>query len=120
MSPTLVLDDDGKVVLAVGASGGSTIISSVLQTILNVIEFDMDPQAAVAAPRIHHQWQPDILRLEPEIPHDVRVGLKARKHLLQVGRAFSSTQAVTDGEDGTVGGSDPRKGGRPAGVPPEE
>ena len=120
MSPTLVLDEDGKVVLAVGASGGSTIISSVLQTILNVIEFDMDPQAAVAAPRIHHQWQPDILRLEPEIPHDVRVGLKARKHLLKVGRAFSSTQAVTDGEDGPVGGSDPRKGGRPAGVPPEE
>jgi gamma-glutamyltranspeptidase/glutathione hydrolase len=117
MSPTLVLDADGRVVLAVGASGGSTIISAVLQVIVNVVDFGMDPQEAVTAARVHHQWQPDVLFVEPEISADTRAVLEALGHTLKVARAFSSTQIVTIGEDGLrQGGADPRKGGRPAGA----
>ena len=64
MTPTLV-EKDGEFWMTVGTPGGSTIITSVLQTILNVYEFDMDMQQAVDAPRFHHQWLPDVIRFEP-------------------------------------------------------
>jgi gamma-glutamyltranspeptidase/glutathione hydrolase len=64
MTPTLV-EKGGEFWMSVGTPGGSTIITSVLQTILNVYEFEMDMQQAVDAPRFHHQWQPDIIRFEP-------------------------------------------------------
>jgi gamma-glutamyltranspeptidase/glutathione hydrolase len=64
MTPTLV-EKEGEFWMSVGTPGGSTIITSVLQTILNVYEFEMDMQQAVDAPRFHHQWQPDIIRFEP-------------------------------------------------------
>lgn len=64
MTPTLV-EKDGKFWMTVGTPGGSTIITSVLQTILNVYEFEMDMQEAVDAPRFHHQWLPDVIRFEP-------------------------------------------------------
>tara|TARA_B100000809_G_C15139098_1_gene532108 strand:- start:4293 stop:6026 length:1734 start_codon:yes stop_codon:yes gene_type:complete len=64
MTPTLV-EKDGEFWMTLGTPGGSTIITSVLQTILNVYEFDMDMQQAVDAPRFHHQWFPDIVRFEP-------------------------------------------------------
>ncbi len=64
MTPTIV-EKDGKLLMVVGTPGGSTIITSVLQTILNVHEFDMGMQEAVNAPRFHHQWLPDIVMLEP-------------------------------------------------------
>lgn len=65
MTPTIV-EKDGKLWMVVGTPGGSTIITSVLQTILNVYEFNMSMQEAVNAPRFHHQWLPDDLRMEPE------------------------------------------------------
>jgi len=64
MTPTLV-EKDGEFWMTLGTPGGSTIITSVLQTILNVYEFDMDMQQAVDAPRFHHQWLPDVIRFEP-------------------------------------------------------
>ncbi|WP_108868192.1 gamma-glutamyltransferase [Aquimarina aquimarini] len=64
MTPTIV-EKDGKFWMSVGTPGGSTIITSVLQTILNVKEFDMTMQDAVNAPRFHHQWLPDVIVLEP-------------------------------------------------------
>jgi gamma-glutamyltranspeptidase/glutathione hydrolase len=64
MTPTIVLKND-KLFMSVGTPGGSTIITSVLQTILNVHEFGMSMQEAVDAPRFHHQWLPDIIRMEP-------------------------------------------------------
>ncbi len=64
MTPTLVEKDD-KFWMTLGTPGGSKIITSVLQTILNVYEFDMDMQQAVDAPRFHHQWLPDVIRFEP-------------------------------------------------------
>ncbi|WP_144665896.1 gamma-glutamyltransferase [Dokdonia sp. Hel_I_53] len=65
MTPTLV-EKDGKLWMSVGTPGGSTIITSVLQTILNVHEFNMGMQEAVNAPRFHHQWLPDVIMVEPE------------------------------------------------------
>jgi gamma-glutamyltranspeptidase/glutathione hydrolase len=115
MTPTVVLNGDGEVVMAIGASGGSFIISSVLQTFLNVVEFDMDPQQAVSVARIHHQWQPDQLFVEGEIPRDVRTALEARGHTLRDIERFSSVQVVYRPDDGPLqGGADPSKGGWPA------
>jgi gamma-glutamyltranspeptidase/glutathione hydrolase len=64
MTPTLV-EKDGKLFMNLGTPGGSTIITSVLQTILNVHEYDMSMQEAVNAPRFHHQWLPDVILMEP-------------------------------------------------------
>ena len=69
MTPTIV-EKKGKLAMVVGTPGGSTIITSVLQTILNVYEFDMDVQSAVAAPRFHHQWLPDVVVFEPGLFDD--------------------------------------------------
>jgi len=63
MSPTIVLKDK-KPFLVTGSPGGRTIINTVLQVIVNVIDFKMDVQAAVDEPRIHHQWLPDVITLE--------------------------------------------------------
>ena len=64
MSPTIITKD-GKPVLILGTPGGSRIITTVLQTILNVVDFQMNIQEAVDAPRIHHQWLPDVTKIEP-------------------------------------------------------
>ena len=64
MTPTII-EKNNKLYMIVGTPGGSTIITSVLQTILNVYEYDMDIQTAVSAPRFHHQWLPDIITFEP-------------------------------------------------------
>jgi gamma-glutamyltranspeptidase/glutathione hydrolase len=116
MTPTIVRDSQGEVVMTIGASGGSMIISSVLQVFLNIVEFDMDPQAAVAAARFHHQWQPDHVLLEAAIPEDVRMGLVERGHKTKRFELYSSVQLVLKSDDGVLGGSDPRKGGWPAGL----
>src|SRR5204862_2511738 len=65
MTPTIVLRKDGSFWFALGARGGPRIISAVVQTIINVIDHDMDIQAAIDAPRIHHQWLPDEILYEP-------------------------------------------------------
>lgn len=64
MTPTIV-EKDGKLKMVVGTPGGSTIITSVLQNILNVVEYDMGMQESVNQPRFHHQWLPDVIRMEP-------------------------------------------------------
>ena len=63
MTPTIV-EKDGKLLMVLGTPGGSTIITSVLQTFLNVYEFNMNMQQAVDAPRFHHQWLPDVILME--------------------------------------------------------
>jgi gamma-glutamyltranspeptidase / glutathione hydrolase len=77
MTPTIV-EKDGKLLMSVGTPGGSTIITSVLQTILNVHEYNMTMQQAVNAPRFHHQWLPDIVLFEPNsFPKDIIEQLQA-------------------------------------------
>lgn len=77
MTPTIVLKG-GKVAFVLGSPGGPTIINAVLDTMVNVIDFGMPLDKAVAAPRIHHQWLPDQLRYEEGLPKDVLDALAAR------------------------------------------
>ncbi|HPD28922.1 MAG TPA: gamma-glutamyltransferase [Phycisphaerae bacterium] len=115
MSPTIVLKDD-RPFLAVGGSGGPRIISSVLQVLLNVLEYDLGPGEAVAEPRYHHQWQPDLLyRNDYPADHPVVIGLKRRGHQISDQKRGAVVQAVLVSDDGLIGASDPRKGGRPDG-----
>jgi len=79
MSPTIVLKD-GNPVLVTGTPGGSRIISAVLQIVVNVLDYKMDVAAAVAAPRIHHQWMPDEVRAERGFPAEVLDELRAKGH----------------------------------------
>jgi gamma-glutamyltranspeptidase/glutathione hydrolase len=116
MSPTIVLDPAGKVVLVVGSSGGAQIISAVAQVISDVIDFGMDPEEAVSAPRVHHQWQPDEAVVEPGIPKDVLDSLRARGHKVVVRDHVSAAQAIVVTDGIAAGGADPRKGGWPATV----
>jgi gamma-glutamyltranspeptidase/glutathione hydrolase len=82
MTPTIV-EKNGKLFMVVGTPGGSTIITSVLQTILNVYEYKMSMQEAVNAPRFHHQWLPDLINFEPETFDTETINiLKAKGYLI--------------------------------------
>lgn len=117
MTPTVLVSPDGGERIVVGASGGPFIITSTLQAILNIIDFDMDPAEAVSVPRFHHQWQPDLLFLDEGFTVDTTRALEARGHTLKQMPFFSSVQAIHQtGPDEMLGASDPRKGGWPAGV----
>ena len=82
MTPTIV-EKDGKLFMVVGTPGGSTIITSVLQTILNVYEYKLSMQEAVNAPRFHHQWLPDLITFEPSTFDNTTIDkLKAKGYLI--------------------------------------
>lgn len=86
-SPTIVTRD-GKLVLITGSPGGRTIPNTVLNVVLNVLEFDMEPADAIAAPRMHHQWFPDVLRCEGLAGDKTESALKTLgdwKHQCEVG-----------------------------------
>jgi gamma-glutamyltranspeptidase/glutathione hydrolase len=113
MSPTIVLKD-GKPVLVTGSPGGSRIISTVLQVIVNVLDYHMDVAAAVAAPRLHHQWLPDEVRIERGFAEAALAGLKARGHRViePMGQTSANSIAATDNE--LLGAPDPRTRGAEA------
>jgi gamma-glutamyltranspeptidase len=86
MSPTVVEDPQGRLFMVIGAPGGSTIITTTFQVIMNVIDHGMNIQQAVAAGRIHHQWKPRALSYEKNaLPHDVVWNLRARGWPTQMG-----------------------------------
>jgi gamma-glutamyltranspeptidase/glutathione hydrolase len=115
MSPTIVLKD-GKPIMTLGAAGGPTIISQVLEVLTNVIDLRDDLPKAMQRPRFHHQWSPDVLRIENTVPEDVRAQLEKRGHKLDVKDPEGATNAIYREEDGTfVGVSDPRLQGKAAG-----
>jgi gamma-glutamyltranspeptidase / glutathione hydrolase len=116
MTPT-ILTRDGKFFMAVGAPGGSRIISAVLQVILNVVDFGMNAQDAVDAPRIHHQWQPDTLYLEPGISPDTVALLKSRGYDVDhaPGLVLARVEAIVNDGGWLQGGSDGRASGKAAG-----
>lgn len=109
MTPTLVFYES-RPFMVVGSPGGPRIITTVLQVMLNVIEHGMNIQAAVDAPRIHHQWMPDRLFIEDGIPYDVIQNLIIRGHDVAVGGTWSAAQAILiDLETGLIyGGTDSR------------
>jgi gamma-glutamyltranspeptidase / glutathione hydrolase len=113
MSPTIVLKD-GKPVLVTGTPGGSRIISAVLQVVVDVLDYKMDVAAAVAAPRVHHQWMPDEVRVERGFPKETLDALKAKGHRViePLGQTSANSIAVTPG--GLLGAPDPRTRGAEA------
>ncbi|GIW22370.1 MAG: gamma-glutamyltransferase [Candidatus Sericytochromatia bacterium] len=114
MTPTIILKDN-KPFMAVGASGGPRIITGTLQTIINVIDFGMNIEEAVSFSRIHHQWFPNKLFVEKEIPIDVINNLKAKGHEVVISSGESAVQAILIKNNIFTGASDPRKGGMPDG-----
>jgi gamma-glutamyltranspeptidase/glutathione hydrolase len=110
MTPTMVLRD-GKPVLVVGSPGGARIITTVLNVVLNHLVFGMDVQEAVDAPRIHHQWLPDELRVEPRaVSRDVVRILESMGHKVSEQPEFGSAMAIgVDAETGDfLGAADSR------------
>ncbi len=107
MSPTIVTKE-GKTVLVTGSPGGSRIITTVLQIILNTLEFNMNIAEASNAPRIHHQWLPDELRIEKGISPDTIRLLEQKGQKVSVQPVMGSTQSIMVGPDGLYGSSDPR------------
>lgn len=128
MTPTIVLAADGGVEVVAGASGGPRIITGTMQSILNVVLFEVSARGAVAAPRLHHQWSPDVLRLEPALMADAIIdrrseavtladSLARRGHRVEPIESVGNVQLIRRRRDGPGwdAACDPRKGGRPAG-----
>lgn len=131
MSPTIILNadrDDAPVELVVGGSGGPWIITGTLQVALDSLVFDIPASQSVAQPRMHHQWMPDTLRLQPEIAETKEPGPKGERtvqsaleslgHTTKIGNSQCAIQVIrrSPTQPGRFeAGSDPRKGGKPAG-----
>ena len=116
MSPTIVLKD-GQPILAIGAAGGPTIISQVLLTLVYTLDFGMDLEAALAAPRFHHQWKPDELKIEKKAGETVMRELERRGHKVVPVNSLGVAQAVAVAPTGKgfVGAHDPRVNGKAMG-----
>jgi gamma-glutamyltranspeptidase/glutathione hydrolase len=110
MTPTIVLKD-GKPVLAVGSPGGPTIINTVLEVIVNVLDFGMNVQDAVNWPRFHHQWLPDELRVEPGISPDTVSLLEKRGYVVKRLNAQGEAAAIRWNDGWLEGAPDPRTEG---------
>jgi gamma-glutamyltranspeptidase / glutathione hydrolase len=110
MTPTLVFKA-GKPILATGSPGGSRIITSTLQFLLNVLDHRMDIETATRAPRIHHQWLPDWLEMEPGFKPETLLALAEKGHLVVETKPFGSTQSILRTKKGFYGASDQRRPG---------
>lgn len=108
MTPTII-EKGGKLFMVVGTPGGSTIITSVFQTILNVIEFDKTMQDAVAAPRFHHQWLPDEVSMESKrLDNPLKENLKNKGYKITERGSIGRVDAILVTPQGYQGGADPR------------
>ena len=109
MTPTIV-EKNNKPFLIVGTPGGSTIITSVFQTILNVIDFDMGMQEAVDANRFHHQWLPDALIVEKNtLSEEIKNSLNDLGHKIVERNSIGRMDCILIREDGSLeGGADKR------------
>ncbi|MBD2605270.1 gamma-glutamyltransferase [Scytonema hofmannii FACHB-248] len=116
MAPTIITENN-RLRMVVGAPGGGTIITQVLQVILNVLEYNMDAGAAVSVPRIHHQWLPDELRTEPWGLDALTVQeLRRRGQNIKETTPWGNGNAIVVTQDGTLeGAADPRGEGSPRG-----
>jgi len=110
MSPTIITRD-GKLVLILGSPGGSRIISVVLQTIVNVIDYGMRVDQAVSAPRVHEQYLPDVLYIEPEaLPASTIAQLKTMGYHIKDVPPFGAAEAIGSINNRWLGANDPRAG----------
>lgn len=113
MSPTIVMKD-GKPFLVTGSPGGSRIITTTLQIIMNVIDHGLNIAEASNAARVHHQWLPDELRVETSLNRDTISLLEAKGHKVSVQSAMGSTQSIMVTDQGIFGATDPRHSGSEA------
>lgn len=113
MSPTIVMKD-GKPFLVTGSPGGSRIITTTLQIIMNVIDHGLNIAEASNAARVHHQWLPDELRVETSLNRDTISLLEAKGHKVKVQSAMGSTQSIMVTDQGIFGATDPRHSGSEA------
>ncbi|WP_323030134.1 gamma-glutamyltransferase, partial [Castellaniella sp.] len=107
MTPTIVLRD-GRPWLVTGSPGGARIITTVLETVVDAIDFGMNPAEAAAQPRFHHQWQPDELRVEKGFSPDTLALLRGYGHHVAVKPAMGRTQTILIRDGVLYGASDPR------------
>jgi gamma-glutamyltranspeptidase/glutathione hydrolase len=110
MTPTIVLKD-GKPWLVTGSPGGSRIINTVLQILVNVIDRKMDIARAVSAPRVHNQWMPDQVFVESALPQELIAALKARGDDVVVLQTPTSANSILVTPAGFIGAADPRTRG---------
>jgi len=108
MTPTIVFKGD-KPYLVTGSPGGATIITAVLQTIINVIDHEMNVAEASSVPRVHHQWFPEMLRLERGVSADTLALLEEMGHRVRTSNAMGSTQSIMLIDGLLYGASDPRR-----------
>ena len=115
MSPTILLKD-GKPYMITGSPGGSTIITTVVQSIVNVVDFGMNVQQAVDAPRFHHQWLPDLVTVEPGyLTTATQSALEKMGYSFRTGSPWGADATIlVDGATGAVQGANDRR--RPAGL----
>jgi gamma-glutamyltranspeptidase/glutathione hydrolase len=113
MTPTLVLKD-GRVVLVTGSPGGSRIITTVLQVLVRALDFDAPIAQAVAAPRLHHQWLPDEVVVEPTMPPAIIEALRRLGHTVRIGPPSGSAHSIMVTREGLVGAADMRVRGASA------
>lgn len=112
MTPTIVEDKDGELFMVLGSPGGSTIITTVAQIIMNVIDFDMNIEDAVEAPRFHHQWLPDLIKFEEDgFSLETLTALKERNHQIKSSSEIGEANCIMRHKDGLYHASaDSRRG----------
>ncbi|WP_417319935.1 gamma-glutamyltransferase [Emcibacter sp.] len=116
MTPTMVMKN-GKPYLLTGSPGGSRIISTVFQLLVNVLVFDMNVAEATSRPRIHHQWLPDVLQMEPGFSPDTVSVLRSMGYEIRKGWTMGSLQSIMYRDGVFLGAADPRRPGARAVAP---
>jgi gamma-glutamyltranspeptidase/glutathione hydrolase len=114
MTPTIITRD-GKLFMAVGAPGGSRITTGVMQVILDVLDFHMNPQEAVDLPRFHEQWRPDVLYLQSGIPETSEMALKQMGYEIKPIAGVARVEAIVLNHGTLEGGTESRLDGKVAG-----
>lgn len=116
MSPSIVLDAEGNFQLSCGAAGGPKIITTTLQNLVRTIDLGMSMDAALAAPRIHHQWSPDVLAIEEAMPGEIAQQLVAFGHKVEKGKTLAVAQGIERHTNGQLlSAADPRVPSQAAG-----
>jgi gamma-glutamyltranspeptidase / glutathione hydrolase len=115
MTPTIALDEAGRVRVVVGAAGGPTIITATAQVFMNVVDWKMSAQDAIAAPRIHHQWFPELLGAEPAIGADATAGLATHGQKVKTFPHIGTVNLLVRTDAGIEAAAEPRSPSQPAG-----